>query len=198
MSSHHFVREGQEPALLILDPVELSLAEPLLEWAPMVIVTSQALETVLHWNIKIDIVIADAELSDLLQDKLRAQAPVKIIRIEDKSAFETALYFLIASKQSNAVSILTADIRSALMKAENFLSRLGINVLSESEKWSAISSGKFKKWLPAGSQLRFYGLSGAASYKNLKNLGQAAEVPVDGIVEVSDQTPFWVGETVVK
>ena len=43
MSSHHFVKEGQEPALLIMDALSLALIEPLLEWAPQVIVCENAL-----------------------------------------------------------------------------------------------------------------------------------------------------------
>jgi hypothetical protein len=194
MSSHHFVREGQEPALLILDPVELSLAEPLLEWAPLVIVTSRALENVLEWSIKIDAIIAGPELIDHLKEKLLAQAPLTIIESTPDAIFETALYFSIASKQ-RAVSILTNDALSAIERAKDFIDKLGINVLSDSCKWSAISSGIFRKWLPAGARLQLYGLPGI-SFNNLKKSGEEAEVLTDGIVEVNHPAPFWVGEAV--
>jgi hypothetical protein len=195
MSSHHFVREGQEPAMLILDPVELSLAEPLLEWAPLVIVTSTALETVLEWGIKIDVVITGAESIDRLKEKLLVQAPVKIIGSDRDAAFETALYFLIAGKH-RAVSILTNDALSAMEKAASFMDKVGINVLSDSYKWSAIRSGTFRKWLPAGSRLQLYGLPEAYSLHNLGKSGDETEVLEDGIVEVNNPAPFWVGEGV--
>jgi hypothetical protein len=196
MSSHHFVKEGQEPAMLIIDPVEFSLAEPLLEWAPLVIVTSAALENVLEWGIKIDVVITGQESIDLIKEKLLKQTPIKIIGTDHHSAFETALYFLLANKQQ-AVSILTSDSLSAIEKAKNFMHKLGVNIFSESWKWSAISSGTFRKWMPAGSKVKFYGLPGMPSFGN--NLGESeegAEVLEDGFVDVSHPTPFWVGEAV--
>ena len=59
MSSHHFVKEGQEPALFILDNIPFQYAESLLEWVPLVMVADRALENVLHWGIKIDVVLQD-------------------------------------------------------------------------------------------------------------------------------------------
>ncbi len=43
MSSHHFVKEGQEPALFILDNIPFHYAESLLEWVPLVMVADRAL-----------------------------------------------------------------------------------------------------------------------------------------------------------
>jgi hypothetical protein len=194
MSSHHFVREGQEPALLISDPVDFFLAGPLLEWAPLVIVTSHALDHVLDWNIKVDVVITTPELVDNLREKLLSQIPVKIITSDQGTEIETAFYFLIASKHQ-AVSILANDAKFIIAKAGDFMDKLAISVLSMSGKYSGISSGIFKKWLPAGSRLQFYGLDKMPSSNNLRKSGEETEVIQDGIIELAHSSPFWVRET---
>ena len=61
MSSHHFVREGQEPALIIAngaacDPERMG---QLLEWNPFVLVLDGALHRVLELGIRIDAVLGD-------------------------------------------------------------------------------------------------------------------------------------------
>jgi hypothetical protein len=149
MSSHHFVKEGQEPALLIADPVPFSVAESLLEWAPLVIVTSNALDEVLSWNIKIDVVIAGPEPVEVLNQKLVPQAPVKIIT-GNPELYKTALFFLVANKQT-AVSVLVDEPELWMKKMADFIDKLAITIHSPSIRWSGISSGRFKKWLPAGS-----------------------------------------------
>ena len=56
MSSHHIVRDEQEPALLIDDAsvIHFEFVELLLEWSPRVMVTSNAIDEVLNWGVKID------------------------------------------------------------------------------------------------------------------------------------------------
>ena len=56
MSSHHVVREKQEPALLVLglDGFDDELLGQLLEWSPTVITTQQIAERLNAYGIKID------------------------------------------------------------------------------------------------------------------------------------------------
>src|SRR5688572_18870164 len=94
MSSHHFVREGQEPALLILDPVPVSLAGPLLEWAPIIMVSGNALEEVLTWQIKIDIALTTPAKEEVTKEKLLSQAPIKVLSTHSEDDLSAALHFL--------------------------------------------------------------------------------------------------------
>ena len=59
MSSHHIVRDTQEPALIIANGEACSreLLDQLLEWNPVVMVLDGALPRVLELGIKIDIVL---------------------------------------------------------------------------------------------------------------------------------------------
>lgn len=154
MSSHHFVREDQEPALLIIDAnaVPFETVQELLEWSPTVIVAEQALSQVLLWGIKIDVVIAITEHLQQLASELRDQFPLKLLSCNTaEEALSTGLYFLMAAKQK-AVNILSTE---PLEFFESF-SSIDLTVFRSGSRWSFIRSGKYEKWLPTGRTLRIY------------------------------------------
>ena len=64
MSSHHIVRENQEPALVIADMSALPVEWPqqLLEWSPTVTVFDSAVEAVRNLGIKLDVVITKPDV----------------------------------------------------------------------------------------------------------------------------------------
>ena len=59
MSSHYFVKENQEPALIIdhLTVFPFSKLEDLLEWAPQVICLPSALPKAISYQFKIDVIM---------------------------------------------------------------------------------------------------------------------------------------------
>ena len=61
MSSHHIVREKQEPALIIAngEACSFDLLGQLLEWSPFVVVLDQAIHRVIELGIKIDVLLGD-------------------------------------------------------------------------------------------------------------------------------------------
>src|ERR1700760_4010942 len=99
MSSHHFVKEGQEPALLIVEPLSFEFIGSLLEWAPYVIAMDTVVEDVLSWGIKIDAVVTkDDGDSDFLTSKLSTHGPVDIIKYRSsESSLRVAIDFLISN-----------------------------------------------------------------------------------------------------
>src|SRR6186997_3323184 len=94
MSSHHFVKEGQEPALFILDNIPFHHAESLLEWVPLVMVADRALEIVLQWGIKIDIVLQDQYSFEVLEDLVQDQGPIQILISDRHHIVKTGLQYL--------------------------------------------------------------------------------------------------------
>ena len=68
MSSHHFVKEQQEPAVFILDAehIHLDRISGLLEWVPTILVSEKALDRVLSWGIKIDVILASVGKAKIL------------------------------------------------------------------------------------------------------------------------------------
>lgn len=61
MSSHHFVKDGQEPALIIGNGAECSysLLKQLMEWCPFIVALDGAYQRLLELQIKPDLVIGD-------------------------------------------------------------------------------------------------------------------------------------------
>lgn len=100
MSSHHIVREKQEPALIIANGEACSdeLLGQLLEWSPFVLVLDGAIERVLSRGIKIDVLFGDFDHLDTNFEELRSsQFPMEIIHAPDqeKTDLEKAIEFLI-------------------------------------------------------------------------------------------------------
>ncbi|HEY0656162.1 MAG TPA: hypothetical protein VGD65_23670 [Chryseosolibacter sp.] len=193
MSSHHFVREGQEPALLILDPTSYADAEGLLEWAPLVVVVESALDEVLLWGIKVDVVIASPENESKLTSELSHQAPITIVSA-GHDLIEASLMFMATSGQS-ALSIMAGGLTTSLReKVERYSGKISVTVRAPSHKWSHISSGHYKKWYHAGTILAFSnpGLLGLVSASRPNENG--LELTEDQWITIENAGPFWISE----
>jgi len=195
VSSHHFVKEGQEPALLILDALPFQLAGPLLEWAPLVVVAEQALPDVLNWRIKIDVVVVREERVDAVRQQLLEQNPVRII-VYSQSPFQRALEFLAGEKQT-AVNVMVRARDEDFRKAEQFMDQLQINLFDAELRWAALFSGHFEKWMPVFSTLHIRKTAIAQQIQpfSLKAVHEATYESADnGMVGLQSDQPFWVGE----
>lgn len=152
MSSHHIVRDEQEPALLIDDPIALSAeyVDLLLEWSPTVIVTSNALDRVLAWGIKIDVVVAQFTQIDDLKPKLKIQSPVQLLGFESTDLLNAAFIFL-KDHDHKAVNVL-ADIFSSkvLDLIKEFSTEMDSVLFYNDQKWIYAKSGRFEKWVTTG------------------------------------------------
>ena len=140
MSSHHIVREKQEPALLILELAnfEEEYLGQLLEWSPTVLVNEESAEKLQSLGIKFDVLLAQTEPT-LLQDNLR------IVQVEE-DALKAGLQFLINEKYP-AVNII-ADKRS-IAEFLVFADQITLVIFNNNQKIYPVSSG-FSKWKAAG------------------------------------------------
>jgi hypothetical protein len=194
MSSHHFVKEGQEPALFLLDAIAYDLVTPLLEWAPLVIVHEDVLDQVVLWGIKADVVILTTLSQNTAEEMLAHQLPVKFLQSGENEGFETSLNWLIQSGQRHVnVCALNPDV--LLPRARPFYSRIDIALLDNVTRWLCISSKKYSKWLQAGSMLTilvdtdFEVLEGA-----LERSGNDLTVVRDSLIQLVSNEVFWVTE----
>lgn len=194
MSSHHFVREGQEPALLILEAVPWGVVGPLLEWAPLVVAAEEALDAVLLWGIKIDAVIVAADGPVVLNGSMLAdQGPVKVLRLDTGSPpLIIGLDYLVASQQS-AVNIVCADAAPVISAVARHAGGLDISVITATHRWSAIKAGTFKKWLPSGATLVVLGAGVIYADSALPVAGELT-IAADGLVSLRSNSGFWIGE----
>jgi len=189
MSSHHIVREKQEPALLILglNSFDLELLGQLLEWSPTVIATSHVAEQLATMGIKVDRILGN-DIGDVLQ------SDVKYVPLHDMPAAEAALNALIAENYA-AVNIIADNFD--VNDYTHFLPRINLVILHQHKKTYPISSG-FTKWLPAGDLITItvppvdFVCSGLAR----KEAGQYVTT-ADGVIKLEFADSFlFISETI--
>jgi len=116
MSSHHVVRDTQEPALIIANGESCSrdLLDQLLEWNPIVMVLDGALPRVIELGIKIDIVLGDFDREHRPEQYLLHQYPVEIIHTPDqeKTDLQKGIELLI-TRNHKAINVIWATGKRA-------------------------------------------------------------------------------------
>lgn len=211
MSSHHIVREKQEPALIIAngEACSMNLLNQLLEWSPFVVVLDGAIERVLSLGIKVDVVFGDFDDLAISMDEIKQrQFPIEIIHAPDqeKTDLEKALDFLI-EREHPAVNITWATGRRAdhtianISNLVKYAKSIKIKMLDDYSIIYPILPlpNLFIKWYKAGSLISLipiYEAKGIVT-KNLKyrlvkedlrlgiRIGNSNEALLDGNVEIS-------------
>jgi hypothetical protein len=192
MSSHHIIREDQEPALLIFHAHAISFekVQELLEWMPTVIVLANQVETVIGWGIKMDIVLAPVEELEIWNNKLVDQAPIKILSYNpDEDPLLAALNFVSDSKAA-AVNCLL-DSKDELIKIESFV-KLDVEAFIDKKLWRWVKTGHFEKWIPGNTKL--FLLPEYLKSEFPEFISGSCQVENDGIVVLNSKHSFWVGE----
>lgn len=166
MSSHHIVREKQEPALLIANGEACSaeLIGQLLEWSPTVVVLDNAIWRVFDLGIKVDVLLGDFDRrpdgSDLDLDSIRAQQyPLDIVHAPDqnKTDLDKGIEYLIEQGYP-AVNIIWATGRRAdhtltnMTNIVRYKDRIRIVMIDDHSKIFPLV-GRFEKWYEAGTPI---------------------------------------------
>ena len=161
MSSHHIVRDDQEPALIIANGAscEPELLGQLLEWSPLVVVLDSAIERVMHLNIKIDVLLGDFDRDFDPEVYKTKQYPLEIVHTPDqnKTDLEKALDYLIERKMP-AVNIVWATGKRAdhtitnLTNIVRYRDLIKIVILDDHSKIFLLPN-KFEKWYTAGTPI---------------------------------------------
>lgn len=178
MSSHHIVRDDQEPALIIANGQECSkeLMGQLLEWSPLVIVLDSAIERVVQLGIKVDVLLGDFDRGfdpNLYRDM---QYPLEVVHTpdQDKTDLEKACDYLVA-RGIPAVNVIWATGRRAdhtitnITNIVRFRDLLKIVILDDHSKVFLLPA-KFEKWYPADTPISLIpvGKVSGIHSKNLK------------------------------
>ena len=195
MSSHHFVKEGQEPALFIVNALSLEQVEPLLEWAPLVMVSEDALDDVLRWGIKIDAVLTNHQDESLTQ-KLEYQHPVSIISFNPADDFVKVGIDFLQSRKSSAVNVM-CDVTVQTFASAHTRLDFQCSLLNRDARWSLIRNRHFEKWLEAGSKLLVYTQTvNDIEFEGLERRDSEGNFvsPRTGVVKIRGAHDFWIGE----
>jgi thiamine pyrophosphokinase len=154
MSSHHIVRDDQEPALIIANGAACNeeLLGQLLEWSPLVIVLDSAIERVLKLGIKIDVLLGDFDRGFDSEYYKESQYPIEIVHTpnQDKTDLEKAFDYLI-EKGHKAANVIWATGKRAdhtitnITNIVRFRESLKIVILDDHSKIFLLPT-KFEKW----------------------------------------------------
>ena len=154
MSSHHIVRDDQEPALIIANGAACSqeLMGQLLEWSPLVVVLDSAIERVIELGIKVDVLIGDFD-RDFDADSYRErQYPIEIVHIADQNStdLDKAFNYLI-KRGIPAANVIWATGKRADHTITNITSivkykdALKITIYDDYSRIYTLNK-EFKKW----------------------------------------------------
>lgn len=207
MSSHHIVRDDQEPALIIANGEACSseLLNQLLEWSPLVVVLDSAIERVVELGIKIDVLIGDFDRDFDYEYYKNLQYPIEIIKDSNQENYDLdkAILYLINKKipAANIVWATGKRMDHTLTNITNLVKyqdKIKLVILDDYSKITPLPK-QFKKWFPAQSIVSLIPL-GKVSGINTTNLkyplindelilgfkpGSSNEVMIDGFVEIN-------------
>ncbi|PAC27527.1 thiamine diphosphokinase [Flectobacillus sp. BAB-3569] len=161
MSSHHIIRDEQEPALIIANGEACSqeLLGQLLEWSPLIVVLDSAIHRVLELGIKVDVLLGDFD-RELDTDAIRsAQYPIEIVHTPDqeKHDLEKAFEYLIA-RGFPAANVVWATGRRAdhtmtnITNVVRFRDQLKIVMIDDYSKIYLLPY-QFEKWYTKGTPI---------------------------------------------
>jgi len=209
MSSHHIVRDDQEPALIIANGAACSpeLLGQLLEWSPLVVVLDSAIERVLQLGIKVDVLLGDFDRGFDPEIYRTSQYPIEIVHTEDqdKTDLEKACDYLVERKIP-AVNVVWATGKRADHTITNLTNivrhrdSLKIVILDDHSKIFLLPR-KFEKWYTAQTPISLIpiGVVNGISSTNLKyglnndtltmgyRTGSSNSVEKDGLVTITHQ-----------
>ncbi len=209
MSSHHIVRDDQEPALIIANGASCSfeLLGQLLEWSPFVVVLDNAIERVLQLDIKVDVLLGDFDGDFNPEIYKEKQFPLEVVHTpnQDKTDLEKAFDYLI-EKGHKAVNVVWATGRRTdhtitnITNIVSYRNSLKIVILDDHSKVFLLPN-TFNKWYTKNTPISLIpiGKVNGISTKNLKyplnnesltigyRTGSSNEVLEDGIVTIEHQ-----------
>ena len=202
MSSHHFVKEQQEPAVFILEVkgISFEIVAPLLEWSPTVLVAQEAVEVVLTWGVKIDVILATHEFQKEHTRLLEEQYPLRFLTVSNLTFLEEGIHYLLAS-QHKGVHLVGFDHQKDQELEEKVL-QMDLTLVDGNWKYYPAKEGKFSKWF-AATEIRL--LAAESQPVEVSNAHGSLLFPVcyltqlevpEGISIFSSTGIFWIGERI--
>ena len=209
MSSHHIVREDQEPALIIANGLacDTELLGQLLEWSPLVIVLDSAIERVMELGIKVDVLLGDFDRNFDANYYKQNHYPIEIVHTPDqnKTDLEKAFDFLI-EKGHKAANVVWATGKRADHTLNNFSTLVSYRnnlkiVLFDDYSKVFLLPTYFKKWYPKNTIIsliplgKVEGIATENLFYTLNNeslelgyrTGSSNHVTEDGIVTITHE-----------
>jgi len=207
MSSHHVIRDKQEPALIIANGecCSMDLLGQMLEWSPTVIVLDGAVHRFEPLGIKMDVLLGDFDVNINLEEIEQRQQPIKVIHTPDQNAtdLEKAILWLIEEGYPSANIAWATGLRADhtvnnMMSLFKYQEQIDLVMIDDHSRIFSLPK-TYKKWYPKGTRISLipFGLVQGISCKGLKYMlsnedlesgvrsGSSNEVVEDGWVEIN-------------
>jgi thiamine pyrophosphokinase len=184
MSSHHIIREKQEPALLVLgmDNFDDELLGQLLEWSPTLMVSDIMAERLNAYGIKVDWIITDNISGDI-------QSDVNLLQVNNEPIVPTALKHL-TSNNYPAVNVVTDELN--LDDYLSFIDKINLVIFYNNQKIYPVTSG-YSKWKPAGEIIELLSPPTNLQFTGLDKLSDTLfKTQKDGFFTLKFDNPFIV------
>lgn len=183
MSSHHIVRDNQEPAVCIVD-VDSHFSEKylgqLLEWSPTVIALASNLDWLQTRDIKIDILLCTADHDQ--------EAPLQphVQRVYYSDDYIATLFECLKRANNTAVYLVGFKPKAEVLP---YAAEFTINLLHGVSR--SIPVKRYSKWLTKDTVLRVNTvLSG--ELRNVKMIPSGTLIVLeDGLVDIPEQSAFF-------
>lgn len=155
MSSHHVIRDEQEPPVIVLcDNFDIDIVNDLLGWSPLLIVDVELLHLFDTRKIKVD-----AILKNTLSESSNVNGPRELILSEMEKIDYQKILQILGNKAYTGVNIFCSAyqreylIKSLMLQEENLTLPMAIFV--GKEKTVVIPSNRYSKWYAAEQKLLF-------------------------------------------
>jgi hypothetical protein len=190
MSSHHFVREGQEPAVVVLGSVlNDDVLGSILEWSPLVYANAVGLLYLSERGIKVDVCWWDKP-DDL---PLHVPYPIELVLLPERA--DIPLKALL--KKAQPFYVFGWDDLQIFSFFRNLSADEAqlVTAISTDTKWVSVFLREFSKWYPEGKRLSYFGnpdtclLSGPVLLKETEIILEEA-----GVVNCCSDEPGLLGE----
>lgn len=206
MSSHHIVKDEQEPALLVLHAALLKIEAiaGLLEWSPTIVVPYSQLDVLNSLGCKPDVVLASKNEIASFRHSGISLFDAAILEIESETEVISASLQFLAAGSHSAVNILASPFPGPRPEMNNLPGNIDLVFYHEDARWLWLRQGKYRKWLGAGSPVEIYP-GGAGSDFKLSGVGKEEvklflkepatfKAYADGIVSITSPGPFFLKE----
>lgn len=206
MSSHHIVRDQQEPALIVEDISEFPIKSlnEMLGWSPTVVCLEKSIVQFSMYGLKVDHAIVEKKKLLTFEEILSHQYPFTLHKSEENS-LKQAIYILKESAHP-AINIITSKARlSEAMREVLAYPEIEFSIFTPQAKALLHRKNEYHKWVPKDTQIELESLNKEALFQvfgfttDLYNgeIGQSRLLVAreDGKVKITcSQPPFLISE----
>lgn len=193
MSSHHFVRKGQEPALFLdhSSPEDHPYFTQLLEWNPVIISSEKSMPALLGSRIHVDHLLCQKVQLDVWNE-IREHRPGLQLHLLDGKALTSVISEIVKDDACRHIQVLTDD-GSGLQKWSDIAVAMGVTVFNTQKCWKYFPAGQHFYWVPERTKIYI------ASPNQVLIQGVPVKSQVltgeEGRIKMESEQPFWVGES---